>query len=215
MMGMKRTLAVVAVAGSLVSGVAQGSPVLTTVFADNFDDGNVSDWIKTTNATGASAVTTRSDLFVSPNYSLYTYFDAPPGGSALWVRASHEFTSTVAGGYFLSLSARSTSCQGCTVYYDVFLDGNSLAHTFQPSAWNNLSIDLNTLSAGSHMLTLGVFSTNAFLGRFNASFDDVVVTGVDLPPVSGNVPEPMTLTLFGLGLAGLAVTRRRRALGAP
>jgi len=54
----------------------------------------------------------------------------------------------------------------------------------------------------------GVFTPNPFGAGVN-----IVGSGADIlsePPPPGNVPEPSTIGLLGLGLAGLAATRRRK-----
>jgi hypothetical protein len=74
-----------------------------TIFSDDFNDGDVSDWTKTTNYGGTTSVTARSDSFVSPGFSLETFLLAPPGGTSLTVDASHGFTAPAAGDYTLTL----------------------------------------------------------------------------------------------------------------
>ena len=90
--------------------------------------------------------------------------------------------------------------------YDVLVDGGSLTRTFAPTAFEARSFTLTGLAAGTHTLTLGMHTTNASSGRFNASFDDVRIS------TTAPIPEPGTwaLMLGGLGLVA-AVGRRRLA----
>ena len=179
----------------------------TTVFSDSFDDDDVSDWSvsKSDNITGP-VVTVRTDSFVSGPGSLWTYFDAPSGGTgAGFVRASHSFVAPVAADYTLDLWARSAPCQGCTMFFDVLVDGQSVAHdgTAQ-NAFAQRSFSLVGLGAGAHTLTLGMYTNGASSGRFNASFDDVTIT--TLAPV----PEPGAAWLLLGGLAVVGAASRRR-----
>lgn len=176
----------------------------TTVFSDNFDDGDVSDWTLTTNYAGTTFLGVRDDAFVSPGFALYTYLQAPPGGIQLVVRGSRTFEAPVAGDYVLDLFARSSPCGGCTISYDVLVNGVSLDRKFAPDAFEARSFALTGLAAGEHTLTLGIHTTNASSGRFSASFDDVVIS------TTAPIPEPGTWALMagGLGLV-LAAGRRR------
>ena len=197
----------VALAAAVLAATTSAASAATIVFSDDFDDGDVSDWVKSTNYGGSSVVTVRSDSFVSSGFALYTYLDAPPGGTNLVVRASHDFFAPVAGDYLLELSARSSPCSGCTMSYDVLVDGGSLARTFAPTAFEARSFTLTGLAAGTHTLTLGMHTTNASSGRFNASFDDVRIS------TTAPIPEPGTWALMLGGLGLLTATARRRVAG--
>lgn len=173
------------------------------IFSDDFEDGNVSDWTVSSSAGVITpVVTVRSDSVHAGSYALYTYFDAPTGGTgANFVRATHSFTAPTAGNYMLDLWARSSPCSGCTMFFDVLVDGVLLAHDgTSPSAFKSVGLSLPGLTASAHTLTLGMYTDAAFSGRFNASFDDVVIT---------SIPEPATVALLGAGLLVLGFARRR------
>jgi len=180
------------------------------VFEDSFEGGNLSGWSvsKSVNIT-APQLEIRTDSVASGSGALWTYFNAPGGGTgAGFVRASHSFTAPVAADYTLSLWARSAPCSGCTMSYDVLLDSNLLARTHAPNSFEQRSFSLVGLSAGVHILTLGMHTTGASRGTFQASFDDVSIT--TLAPV----PEPATIALMVTGLAMVSAVARRRGRSA-
>ncbi len=200
-------------AGLLVGLAAAAMPTYafadtgTTVFTDSFDDGDVSDWVvsKSSNIT-VPQVIVRTDSFISGPGALWTFFDAPTGGTgAGFVRATHSFIAPVAADYTVDLWARSVPCSGCTIFFDVLVDGQSLARdgTAQ-GAFAQRSFGLPGLTAGEHMLTLGMYTTAASSGRFQATFDDVRIS--TLAPV----PEPGAVWLMLGGLVALGAAARRR-----
>jgi len=86
--------------------------------------------------------------------------------------------------------------------------------------WRGISAgnDLSGLGVGTHTIELFVTRTHTFAGpgSFTTSLD---VDGDTAGGAADNfftatftvVPEPATLALFGMGMVGLAVARRRRA----
>ncbi len=173
------------------------------VFSDNFDDGDVTDWVKSTNYAGTTSVQT--DGTAVSGQSLFTYLTAPPGGTNLIVRATKSFNAPVAGDYLLSLYAVSTVCSGCTVSYDVLVDGMHLDRKNFTSGFEARNFNLMGLSAGTHSLILGVYTTNASSGLFGARFDNVEVS------TQAEIPEASTLAALAGGLTalGAGLVRRR------
>ena len=180
------------------------------IFSDNFDDGDVSDWTKTTNyvpGNGTTTITTDNSGSVSApnNFRVFLFL---PGGqdtlSNLFVRGSHDFTTSATVDHTLSLWAQSSLCQGCTISYEVFVDGVSLTQTSFTSGFEFRSFNLTGLTPGVHTLTLGMFTNVANNGSFNAYFDDVLISSAE-----SVVPEPSTLALLVAGFGSLWLVRRR------
>lgn len=197
------------VLAALALGVwAAQAQAATIVFSDNFEDGNVSDW--SFNSFGYSGTAAHGATAASHSgaYAMETYLIAPPGGVDLIARTSHSFSAPVAGNYKLSLWAKSAPCSGCTMSYDILIDGTSLTRTFATS-FQEATFNLANLTAGQHVLTLGIHTTNASSGKFVASFDDVTISTEARLPAS--VPEPGALGLLALGIAAIAAGRSRKA----
>jgi hypothetical protein len=200
-------------AGVLVGLAAAALPahafveIGTTAFSDSFDDGDVSDWVVSSSGNiTVPRVIVREDSVVSGPGALWTFFDAPSGGTGAGVvRATHSFVAPVAADYTLDLWARSAPCGGCTMFFDVLVDGQPITRdgTAQ-NAFAQRSFSLPGMTAGQHMLTLGMYTDAASSGRFQASFDDVRIS--TLAPV----PEPGAVWLMLGGLAALGAVARRR-----
>jgi hypothetical protein len=187
-MNSRLTAAIHGIACASLLAIGSGSSTRATaaiLFADSFDDGDIGDWSRTSNHGGASGIAIRTDLVVSPGGALTAFLEAPPGGSSLFSRASHGFSAAVTGDFTLTLAALSAPCLGCTISYDVIVDGVLLDRRAAPLAYEARRYDLVGLAAGSHTLTLGMFTDVAFAGRFTASFDDVVIASKPTTRSSG------------------------------
>jgi hypothetical protein len=85
-----------------------------------------------------------------------------------------------------------------------FLGGN-----YYTAAWQIEQLNIDASLSG-HNFTLSVLAADC---QPTGHFGYVYLDGFGAaPPVQGNVPEPTSLALVGLGMAGLAASRRRKGV---
>jgi hypothetical protein len=156
------------------------------------------------NANAAWVFLMESSLITSPN-SVVNIINTGAGAGVYWnVRSSATIdTNTTFLGNILALSSISmltTATDNC---------GRALASTGAVTLqMNTLAVGCTGILAGSDGLNGGLTMTTGPNGS------NPVVTFLPFVDVNatGDVPEPSTLMLVGLCLAGLALTRRRSAV---
>jgi len=114
-------------------------------------------------------------------------------GSVLGPLQSQISLNLTAGDFFIGIAAFSTSADNAS--------GDDL---FTVGANDLLGNSIDTPDALSGGTVLDVFTGNTGnTGSYNITFTTATAA-------SSQVPEPGTLALFGLGLVGLSLARRRR-----
>ncbi len=126
-------------------------------------------------------------------------------------------TMTVAGGFDTGFSLWYTNVFVDDAYFKVLDgDGNVLATVSLPVTLEGPSGTPYANWAAAGTAFAGIAKSVVFYGGLEAdlvSFDNLTLGSQDPVGTPGNsdVPEPLTLSLFGAGLAGMAASRRRNS----
>lgn len=158
----------------------------------------------------------------TPGMGIFSYASYAHSGS--WIAGTgcvgHDCVSTEGSGAYLgqTLSTAANGLytlsfwvgenSGATSEFSIFWNGAMVADVVNP-ANNTLNNSLGMVEYSfANLLATGASTAFEIHGRQDPAgiyFDDVSVVG------SSNVPEPSSLALIGLGLAGLAFSKRKKA----
>jgi hypothetical protein len=189
---------------SAVSAAAHADVLTTTFAGGNSQSGNMFDVVT---KSGALTVT-GFDLHINPGtYTVELYKK-----NGTWVGSNNN-----AGAWTLLDSASLTSVGGST-FFDVADFGLTAMST------NGLYITATVPNSGIFAYTNGTAVGNVFVENgamqilegagisyaFGATFTPRIWNGTIHYAAANAVPEPGSLALFGLGIAGLTLLRRRK-----
>lgn len=198
---------------TLTFGLAHGGACAATVFSADFNNGDVTGWSFSTDYTGVADIesvpsTAYPSLTLDGTKSLGVFIKVPPPTSLvpLFAAASKNILFLEPSTH-LSFQALSVPCTGCTISWFVRLDGVPIASHASNGGVDNISLNWSVPS-GNHMLMLGMSTTLALSGQFEAVFDNVLISN----DRTSDVPLPGALSLFvsGLGMLSVLGWRRRR-----
>jgi hypothetical protein len=200
-MGAFRNAAFGALAAAALTA-AHGAPA-AIIFADDFNDDNVSDWTIAPGSKGSAGIAVSGGV-------IETYFNAPASTGAGYAGADHSFIlASDASNVTLKLRGRTLPCGGCVMRYQALIDGSIVVEGTDTS-FADWTVPVTLLNAGTHIISLRHATNAASSGHFAAFFDDVTIEGTLASPV----PEPASWALAIGGLLLLGNAMRRRAVPA-
>jgi hypothetical protein len=172
---------------------------------------------------GAALVPSQISGFGSNNYGLYgifysegvvtspTTFTGTSGEVRLFIDPNQDTVKTL-------VNSTSVTVSGDSDDYEIAFSLNltsAVGNSANPAAFNFVFSNFTLTDAGKLYFTAPSSPFYQF-AIVNGDFDNIAITpgttvlGGDVSAVFSKVPEPGSLALLGLGLAGLGFTQRRR-----
>ena len=211
--------ALLATAMAFAAASAQSQVVLMTENFDNVGTLAGSGWIETNASTpGGTTDWAQGDQTVFPSqsgapesYISANYNNAPVGGNISNWLISPTFSTALGGTISFFAKADILASYADTIAFGLSTTGASAPGSFVLGSGVTLSGDWTqyTLSFDAQ----GAGSVARFAINYFGAADSSNYIGIDTVTVTA-VPEPATWAMMGLGLAGLAVMRRRRSSSA-
>jgi hypothetical protein len=140
---------------------------------------------------------TADDLTLAP---FFTLFDQPLGAGTLTVTLDTPFNGKT---NFLTLDFSAGSISGFEEFGSASIQSSG-SSTFSSDFLNYSEVGFQLLTDADSGPDL---DGNSYLNSFNGSATDGSFFGEAAP---ASIPEPMTLSIFGAGLAAAAAMRRRK-----
>jgi len=182
------------------SGVSMGSGEKTFAFFDDFDDGYTGDWVLSTSCVrGVKTATTAYST--SKPYSLMNYVTGACGASYSY--SLRNFTATTASTYRINFYTKSQACTGCTIYSRLFVDGTQVFSQSITGAMAARNVS-RSLTAGSHELKIGMYTTTSSSGTFPAYFDNIIVQKYVTPEPTAKIGSETNVSSFYLRIENLS-----------
>ena len=202
-MELRKIVAGAALALSMAVGAASAAPITGSV---SIDFGTVTD--------SGAPLSPGTTLLVAGNA-----FSGPGSGTLLILAGSPigDFSVTLTVGSPVVFTGLGGSYVGAVSSMDFFSGGAfanivSVAGTFTPDPLYEAPVGIFPFGGLDANPDTQVNLTFTFIpGTVGGSYSGGGVMHANTPTTPENVPEPLSLGLFGLGLAGLGVAMRRRS----
>jgi hypothetical protein len=137
----------------------------------------------------------------TPGTPLYTPLTMTPSGTTSF--SGNALASGTNYGFYATVCYANSPTGAATITCETYTSANGNTGPFTAATWNHFAVF--QLASGNWVV--GFSGQNGIFGENTGDFQDVVI---ELSAVTSAVPEPGTMAIMGLGLAGLGFLTRRR-----